>query len=215
MGSVMRLQKNTRAGKVLVAALLACAATAVSAQSVDRLKTVFGDPGSRSAAIEAGKKAASFCANCHGPDGNSRQGEVPNLAGQNPVYLLNQVHKFYTGERRDQWMEPAIKLLSDVERLNIVVYYSSMQVSPASSAPPNEAGRALYQRVCSRCHGDQARGGERFPRLAGQQHTYLIRSLTRYRDRTGNRMEPEMLAMTAALKDEDIKAVADYLSSLR
>jgi hypothetical protein len=28
-------------------------------------------------------------------------------------------------------------------------------------------------------------------------------------------VEPEMLAMTAALKDADIKAVADYLSSLR
>jgi len=28
-------------------------------------------------------------------------------------------------------------------------------------------------------------------------------------------MEPEMLAMTAALKDDDIKALADYLSALR
>ena len=104
---------------------------------------------------------------------------------------------------------------SDADRVNVVVYYSSMQVTPASSAPPNEAGRALYQRVCFRCHGDQARGSERFPRLAGQQHTYLVKSLTRYRDRTGTRMEPEMLAMTAALKDADIKAVADFLSSMR
>ena len=76
-------------------------------------------------------------------------------------------------------------------------------------------GRDLFAKKCTRCHGEHARGGERFPRLAGQQNTYLIRSLTRYRDRTGARMEPEMLAMTAALKDEDIKAVADYLSSLR
>jgi cytochrome c553 len=165
--------------------------------------------------MEAGRKASSFCANCHGADGNSKLPEVPNLAGQNPIYLLNQVHKFYTGERKDQWMEPAIKLLSDNERLQITVFYSQMPVVPASSSAPSQAGEVLYRKICSRCHGDQARGGERYPRLAGQQHTYLVRSLTRYRDRTGNRMEPEMLAMTAALKDEDIKALADYLSALR
>ena len=185
------------------------------AQSSDRLKSILADPGARAAAMDAGRKTASFCANCHGPDGNSRQSEVPNLAEQNPIYLLNQVHKFYTGQRHDPWMEPAIKMLGETERVDIVVYYSSMHVSPASSAPPNQAGSNLFHRVCARCHGEEARGGERFPRLAGQQTTYLIRSLTRYRDRTGTRMEPEMLAMTAALSDADIRAVADYLSSMR
>jgi cytochrome c553 len=199
---------------MLVSMLLACTVSTVWAQSVDRLKSVLANPSAHAAAAEAGKKIASFCANCHGPDGNSRQSEVPNLAEQNPIYLFNQVHKFYTGQRKDPWMEPAIRMLSDSDRIDIVVYYSSMRVTPASSAPPNEKGRALFHRVCARCHGAQARGGERFPRLAGQQTTYLIRSLTRYRDRTGNRMEPEMLAMTAALTDADIKAVADYLSSL-
>ena len=199
----------------LAPVLLAPLASSVWAQSTDRLKSLLADPSARSAAIDAGRKTSSFCANCHGVDGNSKLSEVPNLAGQNPVYLMNQVHKFYTGERKDQWMEPVIKMLNESERLNIVAFYISQNVTPASSAPPNPQGFEIYQRVCSRCHGTQARGGERFPRLAGQQHTYLVRSLTRYRDRTGNRMEPEMLAMTAALKDADIKALADYLSSLR
>jgi cytochrome c553 len=211
----MNMTLNAGAKGILFSVLFACAGPMAWAQSVDRLKATLADTATRSSAAEAGRKIASFCANCHGPDGNSKQAEVPNLAGQNPIYLLNQVHKFYTGERKDPWMEPAIKLLSDSDRVNVVVYYSSMQVTPSSSAPPNEAGRALYQRVCFRCHGDQGRGSERFPRLAGQQNTYLIKSLTRYRDRTGTRMEPEMLAMTAALKDADIKAVADFLSSMR
>jgi cytochrome c553 len=200
---------------VLLSLLLACIGLQAQAQSPERLKSLLADASAKTAAVEAGKKASSFCANCHGADGNSKLPEVPNLASQNPIYLLNQIHKFYTGERKDQWMEPAIKLLSETERLNITAYFSQMPVTPASSAPVNKTGQELYRKVCVRCHGDQARGGERFPRLAGQQHTYLIRSLTRYRDRTGNRMEPEMLAMTAALKDEDIKALADYLSTLR
>ena len=199
----------------LTMAVLAGYATIAAAQSTERLKALLADPSARSAAVDAGRKTSSFCANCHGVDGNSKLSEVPNLAGQNPVYLMNQVHKFYTGERKDQWMEPVIKLLNESERLNIVAFFVSQNVTPASSAPPNAQGYEIYHRVCTRCHGDQARGGERFPRLAGQQNTYIIRSLTRYRDRTGNRMEPEMLAMTAALKDSDIKALADYLSSLR
>jgi len=185
------------------------------AQSPEKLKSLMADSSTRASATEAGRKASSFCANCHGVDGNSKLPEVPNLAAQNPLYLLNQVHKFYTGERKDQWMEPAIRLLSESERLNIVVYYTSKPVVPTGAAITSDAGRELYRRVCARCHGDQALGSERFPRLAGQQNTYLIRALTNYRNRTGTRMEPEMLAMTAALKDADIKAVADYLSALR
>lgn len=199
----------------LLSCLLVLAPFAARAQSPDRLKSVLSDPGARNAAIESGKRASSFCANCHGVDGNSKLSEVPNLAGQNPIYLLNQVNKFYTGERKDEWMEPAIRLLNETERLHMVAYFSSMRVVPATTGPTNETGREIFHRVCARCHGPQALGGERFPRLAGQQHTYIIRSLTRYRDRTGTRMEPEMLAMTAALKDSDIKALADYLSALR
>jgi cytochrome c553 len=212
---MLRLHWPYAARVALLSCLLAVAAFPAHAQSQERLKGILSDPNSRSSAIEAGRKASSFCANCHGADGNSKLSEVPNLAAQNPVYLLNQVSKFYTGERKDPWMEPAIRLLNETERLNIVAYFSSMRVTPASSGPSSDVGRDIYKRVCFRCHGEYALGGERFPRLAGQQHTYLITSLTRYRDRTGTRMEPEMLAMTAALRDSDIRALADYLSSLR
>ena len=212
---MIRLHRLQTTRVVLLSCLLGFCVLPALAQSPERLKSVLADSGSRSAAIDAGRRASSFCANCHGADGNSKLSEVPNLAAQNPVYLLNQVNKFYTGERKDQWMEPAIRLLNETERLNMVAYYSSMRVVPASSAPSNDTGRQIYQRVCTRCHGEHALGSERFPRLAGQQRTYLITSLTRYRDRTGTRMEPEMLAMTAALKDGEIRALADYLSALR
>jgi cytochrome c553 len=213
--NMIRLDRLQATRVVLLSCFLGLLGVPALAQTPERLKTVLSDPASRNTAIEAGRKASSFCANCHGADGNSKLPEVPNLAAQNPIYLLNQVTKFYTGERKDPWMEPAIRLLNETERLNMVAYFSSMRVMPSGSGQGSNVGRDLYHRVCTRCHGEQALGGERFPRLAGQQRNYLISSLTRYRDRTGTRMEPEMLAMTAALKDVEIRELADYLSALR
>ncbi|MDR2000960.1 MAG: c-type cytochrome [Zoogloeaceae bacterium] len=208
-----RLQA-TRA--VLLSGLLGLlVAVPAFAQSVEELKVVLADAASRNTALEAGRKVASFCANCHGANGNSTQGDVPNLAAQNPIYLLNQINKFYTGERQDQWMEPVIRLLSETERLNLVAYYTFQRVTPVRAGTGSKTGHEVFLRVCARCHGPQGLGGERFPRLAGQQHDYIVKSLTRYRDRTGVRMEPEMLAMTAALSDAEIRALADYLSAMR
>ena len=54
--------------------------------------------------LTIGRKVAAVCANCHGAGGNSSKPTVPNLAGQNPVYLLEQVRQFADGRRRDMWM---------------------------------------------------------------------------------------------------------------
>jgi cytochrome c553 len=187
----------------------------VRAQSVDeRLKARLADSPARIAAAEAGKKAAFFCANCHGENGNSKQGEVPNLAGQNPAYLLEQIRKFTTGQRRDQFMQGLMKVLSEDDRINIAVYYADLNVLPAGKAT-STTGRELYTKNCVRCHGEQGLGGEKFPRLAGQQTEYLVKSLTRYRNRSGERMDTLMLASTTFLKDADIQALAAYISAMR
>lgn len=194
---------------------LVLASSASYAQSPDeRLKVLLADPAARAAAAEAGKKAAFFCANCHGEDGNSKLADVPNLAGQNPVYLLDQIRKFSTGQRRDEFMQGLMKMLSDTDRINIAVYYADTNVSPAGKES-SPAGRGLYGKNCVRCHGEQGRGGDKFPRLAGQQPAYLIKSLTRYRNRSGERMDTLMLASTTFLKDADIQALAAYLSAMR
>lgn len=199
----------------ILLSLLAFTSSASAQSMPDRLRSILASPGANASAIEGGRKIAQFCANCHGADGNSKMPEVPNLAAQNPIYLLEQVRKFSAGERRDDWMEPMIKQLSEQERLNIVAFYTAQTVVPASSKAGPLSGQELFHARCVQCHGPQGRGGERFPRLAGQQHEYLIRSLTRYRDRTGQRIAPEMFAMTASLRDSDIRALADFLSALK
>ena len=60
----------------------------------------------------------------------------------------------------------------------------------------------------------RALGDATIPRLAGQQIPYLQTSLTRYRDKTGVRNNQLMSIATSSLKNDDIKAIANYLTQL-
>jgi len=189
----------------------------VSAQAAPdaALQALLADPAARQAAEAAGKKAVFFCANCHGENGVSKLPEVPNLAGQNPAYLLEQIRKFGNGQRRDEFMQGLIKVLKDDERLQMSVFYASQQPLPGKQeAALVAAGKVMYEKLCWRCHGEQARGSEIIPRLASQHPEYLATAVIRYRDKTGERRDPQMSSAVAPLRDEDIKAIAAYLNTL-
>lgn len=201
----------------IIAAGIMAASGAALAQTPaqDRLKAVQADPAALKHAIEAGQKASFFCVNCHGDSGISKIPEVPNLAGQNPAYLLEQIRKFGSGERKDQFMQGLIKVLKDEERVQIALYFGS-QAAPSGKADPVQAarGKELFAKLCVRCHGETARGDATIARLAGQQIPYLVTSITRYRDNTGVRNNQLMSIATSSLKNEDIKAIANYLTQL-
>ena len=201
----------------IIAAGIMAASGAASAQTPaqDRLKAVQADPAALKHAIEAGQKASFFCVNCHGDSGISKIPEVPNLAGQNPAYLLEQIRKFGAGERKDQFMQGLIKVLKDEERVQIALYFGSQTVQPSKADPVQVArGKELFTKLCVRCHGEAARGDATIPRLAGQQIPYIVSSVTRYRDNTGVRNNQLMSIATSSLKNEDIKAIANYLTQL-
>lgn len=181
----------------------------------ERLKAVTANPAALKAAIEAGRKASFFCANCHGEDGNSKVPEVPSLAGQNPAYLLEQIRKFAAGERKDQFMQGMIKVLKDEERLQIALYFANGKMMPGrADAARVGRGKEIFARMCARCHGDQGHGNETIPRLAGQRLPYLQTTLTRFRDRTGERNNEWMAKAAAPLKNDEIAALASYLTQL-
>lgn len=181
----------------------------------ERLKLLQSDPVALRAAIDSGRKASFFCANCHGENGISKTPDVPNLAGQNPAFLLEQIRKFASGERKDAFMQGLIKVLRDDERMQVAMYYANTPVPPTRSDPVLAAqGKVLFSKLCVRCHGEQARGNEEIPRIAGQKLPYLQSSITRYRDGTGIRNNQLMAIATANLKNDEIVALTNYLTQL-
>lgn len=181
-----------------------------------RLQQAATDPALESTLLRAGRTAAAVCAYCHGEGGNSTKPEVPNLAGQNPAYLLEQVHQFADGRRKNEFMQGMIKALKDDEKVGVVLYFSRQRVQPHSggSAALVAQGKAYYERTCFRCHGADGLGNEAVARIAGQQVDYLAQTLKRYRSGSGERINGLMAANTKLMTDADIQAVVAYVASM-
>ena len=75
---------------------------------------------------EAGKTRAAACAGCHGAAGISSNPLWPNLAGQQPGYLVKQLRAFRDGARTDPMMSPMAMPLSDADIDNLAAYYNSL-----------------------------------------------------------------------------------------
>ncbi|WP_119153116.1 c-type cytochrome [Caldimonas tepidiphila] len=174
-----------------------------------RFEEVKQDRKAAEALFKTGRKVAAVCAHCHGEGGNSLKPDIPNLAGQNPSYLLEQLRQFAEGRRRNEFMEGMIKAMNSDEKIGMVLFYAAQQVTPLP--PPNAAlaarGREYYDKVCFRCHGSDGRGNEQMARIAGQQPDYLRTTLRRYRAGNGVRVNPLMASNTRLMTDADIEAV--------
>lgn len=181
-----------------------------------QLRSTQANPALAAAAQRQGARVAAVCAHCHGQNGNSVLPDTPNLAGQDPGYLLEQMQRFADGRRRNEFMEGLIKAMSAAEKVSAALYFAQQPVVAASGGDPalRAAGKAHYERVCFVCHGSDGRGSEGYARLAGQQAGYVGRALRRYRDGSTLRADPRMAAATQRMTERDIDAVAAYVASM-
>jgi cytochrome c553 len=166
-----------------------------------------------------GLARSDFCARCHGQDGTSVMPLVPNLAGQNPYYLLDQIEQFADGRRKDFIMSPLARQFSQQDKVALAFYYANMTPrvqARAQVADPDRArqGGALYLQRCVGCHGQDAYGSDKFARLAGQHPDYLKQRLTGFREVGGNNYSI-MVGIAKSLSENDITALTSYLASLR
>ena len=158
-----------------------------------------------------GKAISYTCLGCHGIEGYKNaypMYSVPKLEGQRPEYLAAALHEYKSGEREHLTMHSQASTLSDQDIADIAAYFAGKplvsQGKPAST-PPQAAT------LCVSCHGqDGVTIAPAYPSLAGQHEDYLERAIDEYRK--GGRKNPIMKGFAAQLKDEDVRAIAEYFS---
>jgi len=182
-----------------------------------------------------GATKSAVCSSCHGPNGNSVNPDWPRLAGQNAVYIAEQLRLFRSGVRNNPIMKPLAATLSDQDISDLAVYYEA-QTPTGLEADPSywQAGEALYLRgdrahevpACVACHGPVGRGNlaAGYPALRAQQSVYVVKQLNDYASGaryTGpnpaqaSRNGVMMLTIAKQLTSEEIRDVASYVQGMR
>jgi len=152
----------------------------------------------------------TVCAACHGANGISNAPVFPNLAGQQPIYMADQIKAMKAGIRKNSLMEAVIKDLSDQQIDALAEYYSSLPASTTAVSAVNQLGKNV-RALCISCHGVKGISvNAQWPNLAGQKQQYLQQQLLAFRD--DSRFGPNMQVIAKELNVEQIAAVAEYFS---
>ncbi len=163
------------------------------------------------------------CMSCHGPAGASVVPTQPILSGQYAEYTAAQLKLFRDGGRKNPVMAPLAANLSDKDIADVASYLAAQK--PVIAAAADEAlarnGEKLYRGgiiaskipACAACHGPAGMGiPPHYPRISGQYAEYAASALREYA--SGARQSAEMNAIAARLSEEQIKALAEYISGL-
>jgi cytochrome c553 len=78
------------------------------------------------ASAQQAPDALSGCIPCHGPDGVSRDADIPHLAGQSEGYLFNQLRAFRDGRRPHKEMRYMSRNMTDDDMRALAAYFSSL-----------------------------------------------------------------------------------------
>ena len=173
--------------------------------------------------------ALAACLTCHGPAAEaapqaSGAPPIPRVGGQHVEYLAKQLREYKAGKRKSDLMVPMLAKISNRQLRELAAHFASQAPAPpaAQKSPLVERGRALYEQgnaavpACVGCHLADGVGAPRYPRLAGQRQAYVVQQLMSFKQgaRTNDRARV-MRSIAGNLSEEDMTAIAEYLSSLR
>lgn len=213
-----------------LAAMIGFAAVSVQAAAPPLKLDPFVD-----GSVQKGAVKAAVCIACHGPNGNSTNPLWPRLAGQNAVYLDEQLQLFKDGVRNNPIMMPMAAMLSDQDMDNIAVYFEA-QTPVGGEADPSywKAGQALYEDgdpsrsipACRACHGPVGMGNlaSGYPALRAQHAQYVMKQLQDYASGTRYTAKPNepqarnaeiMTTIAKLLTPEQMRNVASYVQGMR
>jgi cytochrome c553 len=175
--------------------------------------------------LARGKQIAStVCVACHGADGNSVVPTNPVLAGQHGDYIAAQLAAFKSGARASPIMQPMASGLSPEDMRNVGAWFESQQQTArfAHDKALAQRGEQIWRSgvpatnvpACAGCHGATGLGiPTQYPRLAGQFADLTLGWLKAFA--SGARPNPVMNQVAAKLSENDMRAVAEYISGLR
>jgi cytochrome c553 len=172
--------------------------------------------------VARGEAAFVICQGCHRVGALGRaDGSYPRLAGQHATVLIKQLTDVRSGRRSNPKMLPFAdhSALSVQDIADIAAFLQQLPV-PADQGQGSGNDLALagkrYEKDCASCHGAQGEGkaDQFYPRLSGQHYRYLLRENRLIRDGTRRNANPDMMNVIRAYSDEELAAVADYISRL-
>jgi cytochrome c553 len=171
-------------------------------------------------AADPPQERLQLCGTCHGENGTSKMENTPSLAGQPPLFLTNQLILIREKVRKSEVMAPFVKELKDDEIIALAEHYSKLKPEPIAGEQVDQAlvprGAELAKQLrCGSCHLPNYQGQEQMPRLTGQRLDYLMLTLTAYRDGTRSGIDTSMNGVMVGLPDQDVRAIAHYLASIR
>jgi cytochrome subunit of sulfide dehydrogenase len=88
----------------------------------------------------------------------------------------------------------------------------ALLVSPAGAQAPSASGRNLAA-ACANCHGTNGASQDAIPSLAGRDRAELVRLMQDFR--SGKRQATVMHQIAKGYTDEQVDAIAAYLSAQR
>jgi cytochrome c553 len=186
--------------------------------------------------VEAGTAKAATCSACHGPNGNSTSTQWPKIAGQNAIYIAEQLQLFKAGVRVNPDMLKMVSTLSDKDIDSVAVYFQAQTpVGGEADASVVNAGSNLYRfgdpsreiPACTSCHGPVGRGNpvSDYPALRAQFAEYVSKQLNDFA--SGARYSGAkpgaptskngymMTTIAKRLSADDIKELGAYVQGMR
>ena len=145
--------------------------------------------------------------------------KTPSLAGQPELFLTNQLILFRERLRQSEVMAPFAKGLPDPEIIALAQHYAKLPPEPSSevvdsglAARGADLAKAMH---CGSCHLPDYVGREQMPRLAAQRIDYMIDTLVAYREGKRYGVDTSMNGVLYGVSDQDIRALAHFVASVR
>jgi cytochrome c553 len=202
---------------VMFAAEPAIAQTRRSVEVLDRALELEPDT------IRGRASYQEHCAGCHGVTAHGDAAAVvPALAGQLPIYIIEQLANIAEGQRTAPEMHRVVatKAMSTPQALSDVAgYLGSLD---RNEEPEHGEGTKLaigkrkYQALCSSCHGRRGAGHpiNGTPALRGQNYAYLLMRMRDIATGHGATVDVTVAESLEQLTYDELTALADYTSRL-